>query len=148
MVKSGKKDLAYDSFRVDEFVLPTFTLSFDPNDKLYLKGDEVVIKGKVQSFSGHSLTGANLAVKVSHWDSVILEQDIQPALRDGGVDLEMDCTELTYMASSGLRIIQKTMRTVTQLKGQFKITNVSPEIYKILAMTGFTKFMKVEQKKD
>ena len=75
------------------------------------------------------------------------EQDIQPALKEGGVDLEMDCTELTYMASSGLRIIQKTMRIGTQLKGQFKITNVSPEIYKILAMTGFTKFMKVEQKK-
>ena len=75
------------------------------------------------------------------------EQDIQPALKEGGVDLEMDCTELTYMASSGLRIIQKTMRIVTQLKGQFQITNVSPEIYKILAMTGFTKFMKVEQKK-
>ena len=75
------------------------------------------------------------------------EQDIQPALKEGGVDLEMDCTELTYMASSGLRIIRKTMRIVTQLKGQFKITNVSPEIYKILAMTGFTKFMKVEQKK-
>jgi anti-anti-sigma factor len=76
------------------------------------------------------------------------EADIQPALKDGGVDLEMDCTDLVYMASSGLRIIQKTMRTVMQLKGQFKITNVSPEIYKVLAMTGFTKFMKVEQKKD
>ena len=75
------------------------------------------------------------------------EQDIQPALKEGGVDLEMDCTELTYMASSGLRIIQKTMRIVTQRKGQFKITNVSPEIYKILAMTGFTKFMKKKKKK-
>ena len=74
--------------------------------------------------------------------------DIQPALKDGGVDLEMDCSELTYMASSGLRIIQKTMRTVMQQRGQFKMTNVSPEIYKVLAMTGFTKFMKVEQKKD
>lgn len=76
------------------------------------------------------------------------EQDIAPALVDGGVDLEMDCTELVYMASSGLRIIQKTMRTVMQQKGQFKITNVSPEIYKVLAMTGFTKFMKVEKKKE
>ena len=75
------------------------------------------------------------------------EEDIQPALKDGGVDLEMDCTDLVYMASSGLRIIQKTMRTVMQLKGQFKIVNVSPEIYKVLAMTGFTKFMKVEQTK-
>jgi anti-anti-sigma factor len=75
------------------------------------------------------------------------EEDIQPALKDGGVDLVMDCDELVYMDSSGLRIIQKTMRTVMQLKGQFKIINVSPEIYKVLAMTGFTKFMKVEQKK-
>ena len=73
------------------------------------------------------------------------EQDIQPALADGGVNLEMDCSELPYMASSGLRIIQKTMRTVTQLKGTFKMTNVRPEIYKVLAMTGFTKFIKVEK---
>ena len=76
------------------------------------------------------------------------EQDIAPALADGGVDLEMDCSDLTYMASSGLRVIQKTMRTVMQQKGQFKITNVCPEIYKVLSMTGFTKFMKVEMKKD
>lgn len=76
------------------------------------------------------------------------EREIEPALADGGVDLEMDCSELNYMASSGLRVIQKTMRTVMQQKGQFKMTNVSPEIYKVLNMTGFTKFMKVEQKKE
>ena len=73
------------------------------------------------------------------------EQDIQPVLVDGGVNVEMDCTNLTYMASSSLRIIQKTMRTVTQQKGVFKMTNVRPEIYKVLAMTGFTKFIKVEK---
>ncbi|MBR6277074.1 MAG: STAS domain-containing protein [Prevotella sp.] len=76
------------------------------------------------------------------------EQDIQPVLADGGVDLEMDCTNLVYMASSGLRVIQKTMRTVMQQKGKFKITNVSAEIYKVLAMTGFTKFMTVEKRKE
>ena len=77
-VKSGKQILESDSFRVDEFVLPNFTLSFDKNDKLYLKGDEVVISGKVKSFSGHSLTGADLAVKVNHWGNVVLETNIQP----------------------------------------------------------------------
>jgi anti-anti-sigma factor len=75
------------------------------------------------------------------------EQEIQPVLADGGVDLEMDCSDLVYMASSGLRVIQKTMRTVMQQKGQFKITNVNTEIYKVLQMTGFTKFMTVERKK-
>jgi len=74
------------------------------------------------------------------------EQDIESVLQEAGVDLEMDCTELTYMASSGLRIIQKTMRAVMMKRGRFKITNVSPEIYKVLNMTGFTKFMTVERR--
>ena len=47
------------------------------------------------------------------------EKDIESALEEQGVDLEMDCSELNYMASSGLRIIQKTMRTVMMKKGQF-----------------------------
>ena len=78
-VKSGRQFLEGDSFRVDEFVLPTFTLTFDANDQLYLRGDEVVIKGKVKSFSGHSLTGADLAVKVERWGNVVLETNVQPA---------------------------------------------------------------------
>ncbi len=83
--------------------------------------------------------------RIDTMNAAQFEQDIQPALVDGGIDLEMDCTNLVYMASSGLRVIQKTMRTVMQLKGQFKMVNVRPEIYKVLAMTGFTKFMKVEK---
>lgn len=74
------------------------------------------------------------------------ENDIQPALQEDGCNLEMDCSELTYMASSGLRVIQKTMRTVMMKRGDFKIVNVNPAIYKVLQMTGFTKFMTVEQK--
>ena len=78
-ITSGKKHLATDDFRVDEFVLPTFTLSFDSNDKLYLRGDEVVVSGKVKSYSGHSLTGADLSVKVERWGTVVLEQHVTPA---------------------------------------------------------------------
>ena len=60
----------------------------------------------------------------------------------------MDCSELTYMASSGLRIVQMAMRTVVMNQGSFKMTNVNPKVYKVLSMTGFTKFIKVEQKVD
>ena len=84
--------------------------------------------------------------RIDTMNATQFEQDIQPALVDGGLDLEMDCSDLMYMASTGLRVIQKTMRTVMQLKGQFKMTNVSPEIYKVLAMTGFTKFVRIEKK--
>lgn len=88
------------------------------------------------------------AARIDTMNAAQFEQDIQPALADGGVEIIMDCSALTYMASSGLRVIQKTMRTVMQHKGEFKMVNVNPEIYKVLAMTGFTKFMKVEKKID
>jgi len=88
------------------------------------------------------------AARIDTMNAAQFEQDIQPALADGGVEIIMDCSDLTYMASSGLRVIQKTMRTVMQHKGDFKMVNVNPEIYKVLAMTGFTKFMKVEKKND
>lgn len=88
------------------------------------------------------------AARIDTMNAAQFEQDIQPALADGGVEIIMDCSDLTYMASSGLRVIQKTMRTVVQHKGEFKMVNVNPEIYKVLAMTGFTKFMKVEKKND
>ena len=73
------------------------------------------------------------------------EQEIQPALVEG-VDLEIDCTELTYMASSGLRILQSTMRTIMRsLNGQMKLTHVNDDIFEILKMTGFTRHLSVER---
>ena len=73
------------------------------------------------------------------------EQEIQPALEQG-VNLEIDCTELGYMASSGLRILQATMRTVVRsLGGQMKLTHVNDDIFDILKMTGFTRHIMVER---
>ena len=73
------------------------------------------------------------------------EADIQHALVQG-VDLEIDCTALNYMASSGLRIFQSTMRTVVRsLGGQMKLTHVNDDIYDVLKMTGFTRHLTVEK---
>lgn len=73
------------------------------------------------------------------------EADIQPALEQG-VNLEIDCSELVYMASSGLRILQSTMRTVVRsLGGQMKLTHVNDDIFDILKMTGFTRHITVER---
>ena len=73
------------------------------------------------------------------------ESDIQPAMEQG-VNLEIDCTELTYMASSGLRVFQSTMRTVVRtLGGQMKLTHVNDDIFEILKMTGFTRHITIER---
>lgn len=75
------------------------------------------------------------------------ESELMPLLTEGGMTLVLDCSELTYMASSGLRVIQKAMRTLVPYKGEVKMINVTPNIYEVLEMTGFPQFMKIERKK-
>lgn len=50
--------LASEGLRVDEFVLPTFSLSWDEDRSLHLSGDEITLSGRIRSYSGHSLTSS------------------------------------------------------------------------------------------
>ena len=77
-VESDDDDLAYEQFRVDEFVLPSFDLVFDKYDgKLYVEGDEVPVSGRLVSYSGHPLSGARIALKVNHFQEVVLEEELE-----------------------------------------------------------------------
>jgi hypothetical protein len=62
-------------FRVDEFVLPTFDLTFDTVRELYLPGSEVPVSGTVRSYSGHSLSGARVNLRVEYYGNVIKEEE-------------------------------------------------------------------------
>ena len=75
--------LTTDSFRVDEFVLPTFDLRFDDREGLYFEGDSVPVSGTVKSFSGHSLSGARLILEVKRWGNQIVHDEIVPIAEDG-----------------------------------------------------------------
>ena len=54
------KSLHRSSFRVDDFVLPTFEVTFDPQEKPYLPDEPFEISGKVVSYSGHPVDGITM----------------------------------------------------------------------------------------
>ncbi len=61
---------------------------------------------------------------------------------DGPVEqMVLDASELTYISSSGLRILL----TLRKRCADFRLTEVRPEVYQVLEMTGFTKMMTVER---
>ncbi|MBP5636264.1 MAG: hypothetical protein J6X25_01935 [Bacteroidales bacterium] len=95
-VYSGKNDgLGSEYFRVDEFQLPTFTLSFDKRNELFMTGEEIPVSGKVASYSGHPLTGATISVAVSRYGSVVTR--INPALEaDGKFDFSFKANSSGY----------------------------------------------------
>ena len=90
-------------------------------------------------------TVVKTGARIDTLNAAQFENDLQPAMEQD-VNLEIDCSELTYRASSGLRILQSTMRTVVRsLGGQMKLTHVNDDIYDILKMTGFTRHITVER---
>ncbi len=55
--------------------------------------------------------------------------------------LVCDASQLTYLSSSGLRILLGLRKRFPN----FRLTEVCPEVYQVLEMTGFTKMMTVER---
>ena len=53
--------------------------------------------------------------------------------------LVIDASELSYIASSGLRIILKMFKT----EKNFKLDNVCPAVYDVFEVTGFSKIIKI-----
>lgn len=76
------------SFRVDEFVLPTYDLSFDPLSGLYLPGDTVRVEGSVTSYSGHSLAAARASYSATLYDRILAEGPMEIS-RDGRFHLDV-----------------------------------------------------------
>ncbi|MBO4454890.1 MAG: hypothetical protein J5759_00400 [Bacteroidales bacterium] len=77
--------------RVDEFVLPTFELTWDADNRLYLPGDVVKVSGKVTSYSGHNLGSVRAYYKVQGEDEGELE--LKP---DGRFSFEYQTSKSSY----------------------------------------------------
>lgn len=72
--------------RVDEFVAPTFRIGFQPVEGLCRPGDEIVVKGVAESFTGHGLAGMKLSYKVEKYGMVFAEGEVSPD-HDGAFSL-------------------------------------------------------------
>ncbi len=100
-------------FTVDDFVLPSFELTFDRDDNLYLPGDEVTVKGTIKSYSGHSLSSAKLVYTVTRSGNVIEENTLSPA-SDGSfaVKIATDADDRYASYSLNVKVTDATGETL------------------------------------
>lgn len=68
---------------------------------------------------------------------------IQERIRTGHHRLLIDCTNLVFAASSALRILLKTLRTLNERDGKLVLCNMNPHIRGIFDTSGFTKLMDI-----
>lgn len=56
-------------------------------------------------------------------------------------DVVIDCKELEYISSSGLRVLLEAYKSLSAAGGSMKLTNVKPTVQNVLDMTGFSLFL-------
>ncbi|MBP3853268.1 MAG: STAS domain-containing protein, partial [Erysipelotrichaceae bacterium] len=70
------------------------------------------------------------------------EQEIKEAIKDVSKEsIVIDMEDLDYISSAGLRVLLRVRKAHDDLK----IINVSPEVYEIFDMTGFTQMMDIQK---
>ena len=77
--------------------------------------------------------------------AAIEAEEVLKALYDtGGQDVVVDCTELEYIASSGLRILLSILKGAKACGNKVTLRSVNDDIKKVFDMTGFTSFFEFE----
>ncbi|MBR4166977.1 MAG: hypothetical protein IKR44_04030 [Bacteroidales bacterium] len=104
------RTLASTSVVVDEFILPTYDLVFDSVDSLYFMGDEIEVKGRLTSYSGHPLDAAELTYTVDSRGERI-SSGVVPQGTDGAFAIRFQTKQDRYWYSVKVKVKDATGET-------------------------------------
>ena len=72
------------------------------------------------------------------------EAALKPLFESTGKDLVLDCSNLEYIASSGIRILVNLLKTAKAKGDQVVLKNVNEVIRDVLELTGFVSYFVFE----
>ena len=72
------------------------------------------------------------------------EKVLQPLYNTNGKDVAIDCTDLEYIASSGLRILISILKGAKAGGSRVVLKNVNEDIQSVFELTGFINIFEFE----
>lgn len=72
------------------------------------------------------------------------ELALQPLLESGGKEIIIDCTQLEYIASSGLRLFLGILKQAREVGSRVVLRNVNDVVRDVMDLTGFTSIFEFE----
>ena len=97
--------------------------------KITTQGDETIVH-----FIGRLDTPASIGVA----------QELQPVQEKAGGTIILDCEELSYISSSGLRIFLTIRKEAAVKGGKVIVRNINDNIRSVFMMTGFLNLFVIE----
>lgn len=100
------------------------------------------MKTTIQEIDGKLV--ASLSGELDTAASQETQEALQPLLNSEGKDIVIDCTELEYIASSGLRIFLSILKQAKTVGSRVVLKNVNEVVRDVLELTGFVSIFEFE----
>lgn len=71
------------------------------------------------------------------------QQNIAPLMEGEHPDIEIDCSEMTYTSSQGLRIFLLLQKSVNARGGKMVLRNMNPQVKEVFDITGFSNIITI-----
>lgn len=71
------------------------------------------------------------------------QQDITPLMEDPAPDIEINCADMEYTSSQGLRLFLTLQKSVSSKAGSLVMTDMRPEVKEVFDITGFSNIIKI-----
>lgn len=76
--------------------------------------------------------------------SAEVKNTLTPLIENGSGNIVIECKDLSYIASSGLRILLSILKSTKANGGTLTLRNVNDNVKKIFSLTGFVKIFDFE----
>ncbi len=73
-----------------------------------------------------------------------IANDVETLVEAAGGTIILDCTELEYISSSGLRIFLTLRKAAAEKGGKVIVRNITPAIRSVFMMTGFLNLFEIQ----
>jgi anti-anti-sigma factor len=102
----------------------------------------MIMKTKLEEIDGKYI--ATLEGEMDTAAAVEVEEALKPLYTGEGKDIVIDCTNLEYIASSGLRILLCILKDAKANNSRVVLRNVNEDIKTVFNLTGFINIFEFE----
>ena len=78
----------------------------------------------------------------------LLEKKLMGLIEQNQDKILVECAEMDYVSSSGLRILLMALKKITQMKGRFVLTGLQDNIREIFEISGFMTIFEIHSSRE
>ena len=98
---------------------------------------DVIITGE------NSRTFVTLSGRLDTTNAERFQADIASLFEDPQPDIEIDCKDMEYTSSQGLRLFLMLQKSVSSKGGSLVMTNMRPQVKEVFDITGFSNIIRI-----